>query len=321
MTLQFLINHYNEPPDIVRRLLKSIAMQNGITPNKDYNVLICNDGEENVLETDFLNNFPFQIDYRIMPHRGVCATRNTLLDMATADYVIFCDADDEFSRAEGVSVLLSATNGGTADAVSAPFDEEIKVGDAFTLRRIPKNMMWIHSKLFRRQFLLENDIRFPEEVEHAGDMTFVWQVFHMTDSIGQVNRCYYTWKWNESSLTRKLPYAGTRFYGSEVRAYAALTDKLIARQREDLYWKLIVSLITSMYIYQRFRGWGDAPQEYVDDAKAAIREYVQKYAQYYEDTSEDFRRDICNRTFAGKHLRCTDEEPHRIREWMETMNV
>lgn len=320
MKLQFLVNHYKEPPETVARLLDSIAMQKDIDPVRDYNVLICNDGDDNVLDADFLNGFPFKIIYRIMPHRGVCATRNTLLDMADAEYVMFCDADDCFSRPEGADVLLDATNDGKADAVSAPFLEEIKVDDRFRLRRIPKNLMWIHSKLFRRQFLIDNDIRFPEEVEHAGDMTFVWQAFHMARSVGSVKHCYYTWKWNGDSLTRVLPYAGARFYGSEIRAYAVLTDKLISCQREDLYQKLILSVVNSTFLYCRFQQWGAAPQEYVDDAKAAIREYVHKFAPYYESIEESVRRRNYSRIISVRRLHGAEKEFQSITSWMEAIS-
>ena len=320
--LQFLVNHYQEPPEIVRRLLESIAMQDAIIPNEDYNVLICNDGEERVLEAEFLNSFPFKIDYRIMPHRGVCATRNTLLDMATADYVMFCDADDCFSSPKGVSVLLRFADYGNVDAVSAPFDEEVKAkgSDKFVLRRIPKNLIWIHNKLFRRQFLLENDIRFPEEVKHAGDMTFVWHVFHASENTIHSPEGHYTWKYNEDSVTRKLPYAGTRFYGSEIRAYKVLTDKLISRGQEQLYQELIASLITTMYIRCKFIGWGLAPKEYVDDAKSMIKDYVQRYAQYYKSTSEDFRLQICNRIFTRKHTQEARITPCEILGWVDKVN-
>lgn len=321
MKLQFLINHYHESPEIVARLLDSIAMQNGIAPDADYNVLICNDGDDNVLDADFLNGFPFKVSYRILPHRGVCATRNALLDMADADYVMFCDADDCFSEPEGAGVLLDATNGGKADAVSAPFLKEVKIGDRFRLHRIPKNLMWIHSKLFRRRFLLDNNIRFPEEVEHAGDMTFVWQAFHMAENVGDIKRCYYTWKWNGDSLTRVLPYAGARFYGSEIRAYAVLTDKLISCQREDLSQKLVMSVINSTFLYCRFKEWGAAPQEYVDDAKAAIREYARKFAPYYESLEETARYRNYSRIISVRRLRDADKEFQGITAWLEAISV
>ena len=55
-----------------------------------------NDGTEVELSKDFLSSYPYRIDYYKAPHRGVSATRNTCLDYAEADYVIFCDADDMF---------------------------------------------------------------------------------------------------------------------------------------------------------------------------------------------------------------------------------
>ena len=289
MRLQFLINHYNEPQEMVKRLLDSIAMQNGLAPNKDYNVLICSDRTDNVLDKGFLNSFPFHIEYEALPHRGVCATRNTLLDKASADYIMFCDADDCFHSPEGAAAILRVAEESGADFVSAPFLEEEQDGDSF--RRKSNNLTFIHSKLFRRAYLMENDIRFPGEVESAGDMTFVWWAFHKAKTTRSIMETYYTWKYHEQSVTRILPFKGVRFYGNEVRAFALLTRKLIARGERDLYNKLVATIISTAYLDTRIDGWAKAPSEYVENAKKAIAEYVHEFASYYYalDKKQKFR--------------------------------
>lgn len=318
MKLQFLVNHCQEPPGLVSRLLDSISVQDGLDPAKDYSVLICDDGGENALENRLFDKFPFDVEYIVMPHRGVCATRNTLLDAATAEYVMFCDADDCFHKSNGAQTLLTAANKTNADFVSAPFNAERKNGETFTSRLIPHNQVWIHGKLFRRRFLVENDIRFPEEVESSGDMAFVWQAFHMARNKAFLKDSFYTWKWNSNSLMRNTPHARTRFYGDEIRAYTALTDKLLAIQREDLYQQLILSLISSMYIHFRFKRYGNAPQEYVDNAICAAKEYIRKYADYYDGTDERIRYRIYKAVSAGKHLQGADDFPG-IQKWIEVL--
>jgi glycosyltransferase involved in cell wall biosynthesis len=52
-----------------------------------------NDGGASISE-DFLKQFSIRIEHYQKEHSGVSATRNFALKKATAEYVMFCDADD-----------------------------------------------------------------------------------------------------------------------------------------------------------------------------------------------------------------------------------
>ena len=101
MKLQFLIPQYKETNETIKPLLDSIAIQQSIDM-KEIGAIICNDGSDTFLSEDFLSSYPFKIEYYKEPHRGVSATRNACLDHATADYVMFCDADDMFIDGRGL---------------------------------------------------------------------------------------------------------------------------------------------------------------------------------------------------------------------------
>ena len=95
MKLQILIPQYNETDEIIKPLLDSIAIQQNVDFN-EIGVIIVNDGSGILLSDKLLMKYPFKIEYYIEAHRGVSATRNACLDHATAEYVMFCDADDMF---------------------------------------------------------------------------------------------------------------------------------------------------------------------------------------------------------------------------------
>ena len=105
MKLQFLIPQYDETDEIIKPLLDSIAIQQNV-PMNEIGAIICNDGSDIYLTEDFLKSYPFEIKYYKEPHRGVSATRNACLDRATADYVMFCDADDMFCNVCGLWILF-----------------------------------------------------------------------------------------------------------------------------------------------------------------------------------------------------------------------
>ena len=95
MKLQILVPQYKETDEVVKPLLDSIAIQQNV-PFEDIGVIICNDGSDVFLSDELLNSYPFTVEYYKEEHHGVSATRNACLDHATADYVMFCDADDMF---------------------------------------------------------------------------------------------------------------------------------------------------------------------------------------------------------------------------------
>ena len=101
MKLQILIPQYKETDEIIKPLLDSIAIQQNVDLKNEVGVIIVNDGTDVHLSEDFLNSYPFKVEYYLNEHKGVSATRNACLDHATAEYVMFCDADDMFYNAFG----------------------------------------------------------------------------------------------------------------------------------------------------------------------------------------------------------------------------
>lgn len=313
--LQILINHYREKPDIIGRLLTSIAKQTGVVPDTDYGVMIASDGAENPLDKAFLDGFPFRIRYSVLPHRGVCPTRNALLDMATADYVMFCDADDMVSSPHGLSVLLNAAKDG-ADVVSVPFLAERKDGDGFRYVRIPCNAVWVHGKIFRRAYLAENAIRFDDNVDSPGEQYFLWQAFRLTKNVRSLSDCFYTWKWNDDSVTRAKPFFSVRTYGEMLGTYSRLADNLLERERNDLRDELIATMMSHAYIDSNSGNWDAAPPDYVSAAKAAVAECVRRYRARYEAIGEAVRRRKYNAALVSKRVRGPSGGFAGITDWM-----
>lgn len=302
--LQILINHYREGPALIGRLLTSIAGQS-VSPD-NYGVMIASDGGENPLDKAFLDGFPFRIRYSVLPHRGVCPTRNALLDTASADYVMFCDADDCFSSPHGLSILLDAAKDG-ADVVSVPFLAERKDGDGYRLVRIPANSVWVHGKIFRRGYLTENAIRFDDNGDSPGEQYFLWQACHLTKNIRYLSDCFYTWKWNADSVTRAKPFFSVRTYGEMLGTYSRLADNLLARGRNDLRDELIATMISHAYIDSHSGSWDAAPPECVSAARAAIADYVRRYRREY------------NAALASNRIHRPPGKFGGITEWMDAL--
>ena len=172
MKLQILIPQYKEKDSVIKPLLDSIAIQQSV-PFDQIGIVICNDGSDVFLSDDFLKSYPFRIDYYKEPHRGVSATRNACLDHATADYVMFCDADDMFYNACGLWILFREMEIGF-DSLVSMFIEESRHPETKSVEYVNHEMdsTFVHGKVHRRLYLVEKGIRFNDKLTIHEDSYF-----------------------------------------------------------------------------------------------------------------------------------------------------
>lgn len=286
MTVQILVNHYKENEQTVRRFLSSLAVQTGVA----FEVLICSDGGGIRLTRETLSGFPFAISYAYLPHSGVCHTRNVMLDRSTAEYVMFCDVDDAFSRPDGLKALLDAAKAADADVVGSPFSVERKTEGGFRYGLIDHDVLRVHGKLFRREYLVKNSIRFPDEMEISGDMMFLWLAFALAGRVEWVKKNFYVWKWNDASVTRQKPFHHVRTYDRTLKCYTILAEDLKKRNRPDLYRELVATLFGMVYVDITNPGWLEAPGECRENAELSIRRFLSSYYGDYKAISEETRR-------------------------------
>ena len=173
MKLQILIPQYKETDEIIKPLLDSIALQQQIDFN-EIGIIICNDGTDIKLSDDFLKSYPFKIDYYQCEHKGVSATRNACLDYATADYVIFCDADDMFYSMCGLWIIFREIETGEFDSLTSCFIEETKMPETDKSIFVNHDMdsTFVHGKIHRRAYLNEKSIRFNDKLTIHEDSYF-----------------------------------------------------------------------------------------------------------------------------------------------------
>ena len=154
MTFQILVNHYNEDIPIVKRFLTSLAQQQDVK----FDVLILSDGGIKLDKIELIQ-FPFQIFYAYANHSGVCHTRNILLDKSTSDYVMFCDIDDQFLDPYGLKSIFDVAKTSKYDVIGTPYYAEKYIESKQVYSVLNKDVLRVHGKLFKRQYLIDNNIQ------------------------------------------------------------------------------------------------------------------------------------------------------------------
>ena len=125
--LDILIPQYQETDKDLKNMLDSIAIQQNVDLKNDVGVIIVNDGSDVFLSDELINSYEFTIEYYKNEHKGVSATRNACLDHSTADYVMFCDADDMFFNACGLWIIFREIENGGFDSLVSMFVEESRL--------------------------------------------------------------------------------------------------------------------------------------------------------------------------------------------------
>ena len=273
--LQILVNHYREPEETVARFLGSLASQEGVDWG-DVEVLVRSDGT--ALRDGFMQSFGIPVRYEALPHSGVCHTRNVLMDAATADYLMFCDVDDRILGTRGVSRMLKAIDDVGTDVIVAPYEVELPDGG---YRTETDDTVHVFSKAFRRAYLVDNDIRFPDEMETCGDMHFTWLAFNLGPTIAWMRDPVYVWAHNEGSVTRSDPWHRLESYGRVLRCYEILLGNLASRGRTDLQESLLCAVFSMAYVQSHDAAFTSGPERSVGAMADAISGFAARHGDAY----------------------------------------
>ena len=178
MILSFIIPVYNTEK-YIGECLDSLLAQN--ISKQEYEIICVNDGSTDG-SLAILRNYEAQHqNVRVVdqPNGGVCVARNNGLDAAKGEYIWFIDADD---------LLLSNCLGDIYSSIITKKYDRIIVGnkifetvDDLKTDKYPTNSSWKDSvvwrSIFRKSFLVNNELRFYPGLVFGEDALFVFECF------------------------------------------------------------------------------------------------------------------------------------------------
>lgn len=117
------------------------------------------------------------------------------------DYVMFLDCDDVLMP-NAVETLSRAAAVSNSDIVIGNILQE-EIGNNRILRK-DSNATWLHGKLYRTSFLLENNITFHPSIKVNEDSYFNFVALNSTNNKHYIDETVYMWRWNRNSITRSI---------------------------------------------------------------------------------------------------------------------
>lgn len=246
MKYSIIIPVYNAASTL-RRCLDSLLSQSC----PDAELLLINDGSTDLsgeICREYTQRCPNIVCWKT-ENRGVSAARNLGLDMARGTYILFVDSDDYVSPDYFRAIDRSLDQGDPELVIFAhrlfgqrtyevPVENRTVRGREETLRVVADylrrgelNTLW--SKVFRRDLIEAEGLRFNEALSIDEDMNFVFSYSLRVSRINMIDAVLYnTSLENEQSLTRKRrDYLCDQLHEAGLRRFAMLKKLAPAEQR------------------------------------------------------------------------------------------
>lgn len=286
MTLDIIIPHYREPWETCHTLFDTIALQRGIN-FEDIRVLVVNDGDC-LLDSEHFKGYPYRIEYLVKEHGGISAARNYGLDYSGADFVMWCDIDDGFLNNYGLHLVFSAMQESADLYVSNFVEETIDENGHLAIVRHDKDLTFMHGKVYRRSFLIENELRFDPAMTIHEDGYFnmlVYSVASKKDAVKYIETPIYLWQWNPNSTVRRnLEDFVLRTYKEVIQTRTGLCRELKRRGYEEDYRDAVgMTVMNSYYDFQKTSYYTAKNEKYLRVAEREFKAYWTEFGDVFND--------------------------------------
>lgn len=292
--LEILVPQFKETDEIIKPLLDSIQIQQNVNFD-EIGVIICNDGSEIKLSDKLLDSYSFDVKYIQCEHKGVSATRNACLGNSTAEYVMFCDADDMFYNSCGLYIIFNEMMKKGFDTLTSVFVEETR--NPQTKERVYINrendVTFVHGKVHNRQFLIDNNIRWNENLTIHEDSYFNILCKTLAKNHKYITTSFYLWKWRDDSVCRHDEKYMLKTYINMLDSNTALVYKLLAKGRtEDAREYVTTMIYDTYYTLNKTEWWEEENEEYRNSVENHFKDYYTRFRDLYDTIDETVKTRI-----------------------------
>lgn len=253
--------------DTLKQTLYSIAMQSIIDETE---IVIVNDCD-GINYADILAKFDdLNIKYVTNPRNLGCGgARNTGIREASNSIICFADSDDQFTSSLALEIMYNRIKAEGADMLAGAFESEMRQDNGIAIKKMERSMVWCHNKFYRRQFLLDNNLFFNENLRICEDTEFHQLLIDMGGKVAYIPFCGYMWRDNQKSVTHESLYKNKWWFVKAVTEYLR-ECKNRGMGGEKVVHRTLQNLVV---VYEYYNIVLDDTPENKDDYLVACREY------------------------------------------------
>lgn len=244
--LDLFITHWTEPWEVGEKAFRMLGLQQCAEWDK-VNVTLVHDGSE-MFPSWYFNGLPFTVNQVRLPHRGIAAVRNWCIDHSTAEFIRWCDFDDTFANVYAIKSILDVLKGN--DSFDLIWHDLLWQMDGRVYMRKERNPVFIHDKVFRRQFLIDHGIRFREDLTWCEDSAFLaiveMEINHQRIGKIKCDSPIYLYICRQGSLCNRpeIKFANLQSF---FKRHCYVADEMLKRGLTDPYNTMCVRIMADSY--------------------------------------------------------------------------
>lgn len=283
--LDIIVAHYDEPWETGRPYFDILACQKGVD-FEQIRVILVHDGTE-CFPDELFSHYPYQVEQHRIEHRGISAVRNYGMSQATAKWITFCDFDDSFSTVYSLKFVMDVLGTDDYDLLWNPFFVENRGKDGqFVLTTNEKfNMVWIHNKYFRLDFMRKYDLKFNEDLYFCEDSAMLAMLNLEIDGkrIGTIKSPVplYVWSYREGSATTDKALTLKNMIGHFMRN-EYVVDKFCDCNHEDKD-AMVARTLTDAYVSTTRKEQPDG----IEEVMVLVRDFYLKHKAQLKNVDPD----------------------------------
>ena len=167
-------------------------------------IIVVNDGSTDNTE-EILKAFTGKVLVINKVNQGLGSARNTGLEKATGDFIMFIDGDDYFAYQNVVEDLVNLSEKDSAELVVADFNYVDSSGKVLSKKKVQSEIESIYSGVWNKLYAksLWSKRRFPENILYE-DSGVVMNVGISANKISVLHEPIYSYRQSEESITQSL---------------------------------------------------------------------------------------------------------------------
>lgn len=288
--LDIIITHYDEPWEVCRRQFEMLAAQRRVNWNH-ITVTVVNDGGYQIREKH-IADLPFRVRQINIEQGGVSRARNMGFINTWEPWVMFCDCDDCFANIYALEDVMACLTPENAEKYDMLWTKVWQDDDQVSEIQDIKIMVFIHGKVYRRQFLLHEGIRFDEELSFNEDSLFNATIMTRTtnERIGQVttHSPVYAWLKREGSVTEQYGATDKAAWGQFCRNLK-VTQQILEHKPEEYQGMVTRAAYDVFYMQMSSKFSPSCKQKLLEAFRPWIRERIFDFGKVDEQTLRKIR--------------------------------
>lgn len=319
--LSIVIPRYKETEKEIFPLLASINTQVGVDFS-DMEVIIANDGGGTALDKNFLGMFGIDnTQIELEENGGPGVARQAGLNAAQGEYVMFCDADDSLHNVGVLGALLQEAEQNAPDMLSTSWLEELidETGQYCYITH-ENDATWMHGKLFRRNFLMQNNIRFHDKLRVHEDSYFLCIAASLAERNRYLPITSYVWKHRSNSITRRD--SGIYTFASIpefIRACSLAHAEVERRVPEQMEYKILQFTLYNYFSFHRPEWQNPEHAEYRKKAEESFAKNIAPMWHYWLEAKPQTVANIYNEERKKNFNGCMETET--IGAWLKRLGL